>query len=104
MATSTLDATKRNVEKIRSKGGKVLFVRFPSTGKLRDLENKYTPRKAYWDRILEVTGAPGIHFEDHSQLQGFDCPEWSHLTKADATKFTQRLMTLIQELRSKGRI
>ena len=104
MATSTLQATKKNVEKIRSKGGKVLFVRFPSTGKLRDLENKFTPRKAYWDRILEVTGAPGIHFEDHPQLKNFDCPEWSHLTKGDATKFTRHLMPLIQELRSTGRI
>jgi hypothetical protein len=41
-------------------------------------------------------GAPGIHFEDHPQLAGFDCPEWSHLTSADAVQFTATLMPLLE--------
>jgi len=104
MADDILAATKRRVDAIRKRGGKVVFVRYPSTGGLRELESKITPRKAYWDRILEVTGAPGIHFEDYPQLRDFDCPEWSHLTKADATRFTRHLTVLFQKFRSEGRI
>ena len=90
--------TKSHVEKIQKKGGKVIFLRLPSTGQLREMENKFTPRKDFWDRILETTGAPGIHFEDYDALKGFDCPEWSHLNRKDATEFTKRLMPILKKI------
>jgi len=71
---------------------------------LRALESQITPRPYIWDMILRVTGAPGIHFEDYPQLSGFDCPEWSHLNKKDATEFTRRLIPLFKEMRSKGKM
>lgn len=97
-----LEKTKSRVDKIRNRGGKVIFLRLPSTSELRDIENKYTPRADYWDRILKITAAPGIHFEDYAELSGFDCPEWSHLSKQDAAEFTRRLMPLFQKLRKAG--
>ncbi len=99
-----LENTKSRVNKIRSRGGKVVFIRLPSTSKLRDVENKYTPRADYWDRILKVTATPGIHFEDFEELSGFNCPEWSHLTKANGTEFTRRLIPLFKELRNSGKM
>ncbi len=102
MTAMVLEKTKASVDKIRARGGKVVFIRYPSTGVLRDMENKITPRVAYWDKLLEVTNSPGIHFEDHPQLQGFNCPEWSHLTKADAEIFSNRLMPLFADLRANG--
>ncbi len=93
----TLAKTKERVDKIRKKGGKVIFVRLPSTEKLRELENTFTPREHFWDRILETTEAPGIHFEDYEQLNGFKCPEWSHLSREDATEFTKRLMPILKD-------
>ncbi len=95
MIDGILKETQSHVYKINGRGGKVIFLRLPSTGTLRALENEHTPRAEYWDRILQVTGAPGIHFEDHPQLRGFDCPEWSHLTKKDAAEFTRRLIPLL---------
>ncbi|MBT5471169.1 MAG: hypothetical protein HOK41_11255 [Nitrospina sp.] len=92
-----LDKTKTHVEQIRKKGGKVIFLRLPSTGQLREMENKFTPREHFWDRIIKTTGAPGIHFEDYKELNGFDCPEWSHLNRADAIEFTKRLMPILAE-------
>ena len=97
-ADKILEDTKARVDKIRAKGGDVIFLRLPSTGELREVENKFTPRKDYWDRLLEATGAPGIHFEDHKELQGFNCPEWSHLNQRDSTEFTRRLMSRIKEI------
>ena len=90
-------SVKGNVDKIRSRGGKVIFVRLPSTGELLDLEKERTPRDAYWDRLLDETGVPGIHFEDYPELSNFDCPEWSHLTRSDAVTFTRNLLPIIQE-------
>lgn len=92
MLQTALDRSKESVDKIRARGGRVVFVRYPSTGTVRELERKFTPRAMRWDRLLKATNAPGIHFEDHSELSGFECPEWSHLTRADATTFTTRLI------------
>ncbi len=80
------------VQRLLARGARVVFVRLPSTGELRALEHRLTPRAAVWDRVLRATGAPGVHCEDYAELAGFDCPEWSHLTPADATSFTARLV------------
>ena len=90
-----LDKVKLHVDKIREKGGQVIFLRLPSTGQLREMENTFTPRPHFWDRILKTTGAPGIHFEDYAKLKDFDCPEWSHLNRKDASEFTKRLTPIL---------
>lgn len=90
-----LGKTKVHVEKIRKKGGKMIFLRLPSTGQLREMENTFTPRQHFWDRILETTGAPGVHFEDYAKLKDFDCPEWSHLNRNDASEFTKPLIPIL---------
>jgi hypothetical protein len=86
-----LGEVKTDIDAIRNRGGEVIFVRFPSTSMFRDIERTSQPRPTHWDRLLEVTGCRGIHFEDYPELAGFDCPEWSHLTNADAREFTRRL-------------
>ncbi len=90
-----LERVRAAVAAIRARGGRVVFVRPPSAGRLRELERQYSPREACWDRLLAVTGAPGLHFEDHPQLAGFDCPEWSHLTAADAVRYSRALMPML---------
>ena len=90
-------SVKADVEKIQSRGGRVVFVRFPSSGDLRELERERWPRDAYFDRLIRETGAVGIHFEDHEELRGFNCPEWSHLTRVDAVTYTRNLVPRIKE-------
>lgn len=51
--------TKALVEKLRARGGKIVFVRFPLSGDLKALEDRDTPRTKTWDRLLKETGAPG---------------------------------------------
>ena len=84
------------VTKIRSRGGQVVFVRFPFTGPLKAHEDKMTPRAQTWDPLIKATGAPGIHFEDHPELASFECPEWSHLSAEDSIEFTKRLVPHLQ--------
>lgn len=80
------------IDKIRARGGRVVWVRFPLTDWVKMVEDKATPRAATWDRVMRETRAPGIHFEDHPELAGFTCPEWSHLSGPDSIEFTKRLV------------
>lgn len=82
-------------DKLRARGGKMIFIRPPSTGMLYQLEEQHFPRKDTWDALLEKTGVPGIHFEDHPELQGFELPEWSHLRAEHAPPFTKALVKLV---------
>jgi hypothetical protein len=54
------------------------------------------PRATTWDVLLQRTGAPGIHFQDYPQLQGYDQPEWSHLSASEAKRFSAALVPLVQ--------
>lgn len=80
------------VNRVQAKGVKIVFVRYPSTGGLREIERASAPREHVWEPLLELTKAPGIHFEDHAELSAFDCPEWSHLSGEDSIEFTRRLL------------
>jgi len=80
------------VEKLRARGGKVVFVRLPVSGGLKALEDRTTLRGQTWDPLLQGTGAPGIYFEDFPELAGFNCPEWSHLSAGDSVEFSKRLV------------
>ena len=44
------------MEKLRARGGKIVFVRLPDSGGLKALEDRETPRAANWDRVAERHG------------------------------------------------
>jgi len=89
---------RKSTDKIRSRGGRVIFVRTPSSGPFLQGETMGFPREKYWDKLLEGTQCPGIHFSDHAALSGFMCPEFSHLTPSDARKFTAGLVDILQQM------
>jgi len=80
------------VEKIRARGGKIVFVRLPHSGGLKALEDRDRPRAQTWDPLLKRTGAPGIYYSDFPELAGFNCPEWSHLSAGNSVEFSRRLV------------
>jgi hypothetical protein len=84
-----------DVAKIRARGGNVVFVRFPASGPAYSSEARSFPRSLSWEPLLHKTGATGVNFADHPQLQGYNLPEWSHMSAADAPRFTQALAGLI---------
>lgn len=85
----------RDVQRIRARGGEVVFVRPPSGGALLDAERKRLPRAQGWDRLVRETGAVGVHWEDHAAMQGLDVPEWSHLTRESATRYTRAYVDVL---------
>ena len=84
--------TVKAVEKLRARGGRIVFVRLPVSGELKSLEDRLSPRSQTWEPFLKRTGAKGIYFEDFPELSGFKCPEWSHLSAGDSVEFSKRLV------------
>ena len=74
----------------------VVFIRPPSDGALLAAERKRLSKADGWDRLLRETGAFGIHWEDHAAMQGLDIPEWSHLTRESATRFTRAYVEVLR--------
>jgi hypothetical protein len=83
-----IDRSAEAIGRIRARGGEVVFVRPPSSRQLRVNEERRIPRQRGWDQLLRRTGAVGAHADDLSQAQQLVLPEWSHLTRACATVFT----------------
>ena len=94
---SILATVKVDVDKIKARGGQIIFVRSPSSGPFLMGEKMGYPREKYWERILAVSGCPGIYFEDYPAIAHFVCPEFSHLKPSDAIIYTTNLVQILQE-------
>ena len=91
-----IERAVKAVTTLRARGVQLVFVRPPSVDEFYAFEQKTVPRAATWDVLLQRTGAPGIHFEDFPALQGYESPEWSHLTAAEANRFTAALVPIVE--------
>lgn len=89
------EESRKHVGMIRARGGEVVFVRAPSAALYLESERQGQPRARTWDRLLAVTGAYGIHFEDHAAMQGLDVVEWSHLSGQSQVKFTRAYVEIL---------
>ncbi len=94
---SLFNSVKIAVNKIKARGGDVLFIRTPSSGPFLIGENMGYPRTKYWDKLLEITNCQGIHFADYPVINHFICPEFSHLSQPDALIFTNEFIRILKE-------
>ena len=97
MIDSLMNNVRSSIDRIKARGGRVLFLRTPASGPLRQIEEQLFPRARYWERLLNLTDCPGIHFADYPGLANFVCPEFSHLKREDAVVFTSRLIDILQK-------
>lgn len=84
---------------IQRRGGRVVFLRCPTSGPYREIEEQYFPRKRFWDAFARSTSAYTLHFEDIPGMRNFVCAEGSHLHLEDTEIFTRQLAV---ELRRAG--
>jgi len=91
-----IDRLAKAVTRLRARGVKVLLLRSPSDGEYLAYENRLFPRAQTWEPLLAASGAPGLHFQDYPELQGYHLPEWSHMTRAEAERYTAALYGIIQ--------
>ena len=85
--------------KLQGRGVEVIFVRMPSEGIYAEVEPMGYPRAENWNVLIERTGALGLHWEDHAEMQGYWLPEWSHMSASEADRFTKAFYQLIQRER-----
>jgi hypothetical protein len=88
MMDAVVASSKRDVERIRARGGDMVWVRPPSDGPVLANERLRVPRDQVWDRLLRETHCFGVYFEDYPEMRGLEVPEWPHLSRQSATKFT----------------
>jgi hypothetical protein len=93
---SIISSVKQATDKIKARGGEVIFTRTPSSGPLLAMEKAGFPRERFWNKILAATQCEGIHFEDFPALANFQCPEDSHLSVSQAREYTAALIHILQ--------
>ena len=79
------------VSAIKARGGKVMFVVMPTSGMVREIDEKRYPRVLFWDRFVQEVGAPALRSADSPTLKDFTCPDGSHLDLRDRANFTRAL-------------
>ena len=92
----SLDRALAATAKLRERGVTVVFVSLPYTGHYTVAEADIAPRAKTWDPLIAQSGALGLHFLDHPEMQGYDLPEWSHMSGAEADRFTPVFYRLLQ--------
>lgn len=105
---ATIARAKADIDRIRARGGEVVWLRAPSAGPLLAAEHQRFPRAIGWDRIVRETDSFGLNFEDYAQMRNLDIPEWSHLSQAGAQAYTDAYVRVLLDrvewlkTRSKG--
>lgn len=84
-----------SVKKIQARGGRVVFLRMPTSAEHWAVTEALYPKALFWDRFAERIGAPCIHFKDYPELSDFDCPDTSHLDARDKPRFTSALCQIL---------
>jgi hypothetical protein len=98
-----LSEVEVSVQRIRARGGAVVFVQLPSSGHIRADDERRAPRERSWDVFAAGTSALAIHYQDHPELADFTSPDGEHLGRADATAFTRALgKILVREFGRRG--
>lgn len=91
-----IDRIARWSSAIEARGGRVLFLRLPSSGLVHAIEQRRYPREFFWEVFRTRLGRPTLHFEDVAELRGFSCPDGSHLDYRDRAAFTAALVQALQ--------
>jgi len=86
-----------HARKFKARGGRIVFLRPPVTGQYLKHEPLMYPREHYWECLLEGSDAPGFHFMDNSETRRMVPPEWSHLNRKDADRYTELVIDFLKD-------
>jgi hypothetical protein len=87
-----LAEAKAWVEKIRQRGGSVIFYSSPISGLRRQVEEDTYPRAQFWNRLAESTGAHTLHADDVPALKAIALPDESHVDYRNKRAYTDALI------------
>jgi hypothetical protein len=84
---------------IQDRGGRVVFVRFPTSNERWELDERRRPKDLFWDYAAARSPVEMIHFMDIPGADQFECPDTSHLNYDDGEAFT---VMIAEELIKRG--
>lgn len=87
------------VRRIQARGGDVVVLRMPISGRLAARVDEAYPRSRYWDVFAARTAARAIHAGDVPALANLLCPDEMHLDQRDQAAFTR---AVVEALRARG--
>ncbi len=87
------------VAKIRARGGEVVVIHMPISGRLASRVDELYPRARYWDAFAARSAATVIHFRDIPGMAELACPDDMHLDQRDQIAFTR---ALVEAMRARG--
>jgi len=91
-----LERVAQAVQRIESRGGRVVFLRMPLSGPYLKFAERLYPRKRFWNKIARTTGAETYHFQDYPVASTLAVPDFSHLSAAGAVRYTEELGRLLK--------
>jgi len=94
LVTRDLERLRVAVEAIEARGGKVTFVRLPTSGVRREVEEEEMPRATHYERARTHVGGQWFHFEDDPVLADVFAADGHHFDPENAAKLSKRLVEL----------
>jgi hypothetical protein len=90
---------QRLADRIARRGGRVVLIRFPTSGLVWQQDEAWYPKARYWDPFVSRLSIPALHARDVPSLADFVCADGSHLDASERDAFTARLL---DELERRG--
>lgn len=84
------------VRAIRARGGDVIVLRLPISGRLAELFEQHYPRRLYWDAFAARSTARVLHYEDLPGMSDVQCPDEMHVDQRDQATFTRALVAAMR--------
>jgi hypothetical protein len=88
----SLPAMAEMTRSLQDHGARVIYTTFPTSGYVRQMDDRRFPRTLFWDRFTAAVAAPNLNFEDVPDLRSLYCPDGSHLDMHMRARFTTILV------------
>ncbi len=82
-------------KQLEERGAQIVFIRFPTSGLVWEIDKSRLPRKFNWDQFNKFSKAPTIHFMDYPALQ-YPLADGSHLDVRQKSMFTTSLANIVK--------
>jgi len=81
---------------MRSRGGDIVFIRMPSSGRYRDREIEGNVDTNLWNPLVESLDALSINGWDYPALStDLEIPEWSHLSRQSQDDWSRAVVPIL---------
>ncbi|MDQ7050472.1 MAG: hypothetical protein Q9M92_13460 [Enterobacterales bacterium] len=103
MAQESIEYYRPIIDKIRHRGGDIIFIRMPSSGDYLKYDLKTDYYNLMWKKMIDDLQVAALNTMDYPELSSdLETPEWSHLSRNSQDIFSHLIIDYMnRELQSK---